>query len=112
MKQLVVIAGLILTGSFAGAVDNYDSEITGRPRESTYSTMKAADKSLEKRALKSLQEDPDLSNEAKHINIRVRNGQATLSGAVLNQDEISMINKKVMAIQGIHSVNSKLKVQE
>lgn len=117
-KQLVIIAVLGFLGGFAGAAPVYNSEgpsgssATGGYRESTYSAMRPNDFDLSRAARRSLERDTNLSTQAKNINIKVKNGQATLSGAVMNANEISVIRKKVMAVEGIHSVNSKLKIQE
>lgn len=115
-KQLLTVIVLTLSGGFAGSTPVYNHEgppgsISG-PRESTYDSIKSSDRRLSNEARRSLQNDKELSTQAKNINIKVKNGQAFLSGQVLNENEINVIREKVLAINGIHSVNNKLKVQE
>lgn len=115
-KQLGAIIVLTFLGGVAGSTPVYDSEgpsgsLSGA-RESTYSAMRPHDADLSRAARRSLERDADLSPQAKNINIKVKNGQATLSGSVLSENEIGIIRKKVMGVEGIQSVNSKLKIQE
>lgn len=114
-KQLVIIAVLTSLGSLAGSTPVMNSQGSSSPggyRESTYAAMKPTDFDLSRSARRSLERDNDLSVQAKNINIKVKNGRATLSGTVLNENEIKVIKQKVMAIEGIHSVNVKLKMKE
>ncbi|MGZ3768141.1 MAG: BON domain-containing protein [Bdellovibrio sp.] len=117
-KFLTTTTALILTlaSGIGAAAPVYDSE--GPPgsfsqgKQSTYDAMKSTDRQLAGEARRALEQDKDLSPYAKNINIKVKNRQATLSGAVLNEDEIALIRQKVLAVKGIDSVNNKLKVRE
>lgn len=84
----------------------------GMPGEKTTTRSQTSDMDLSAEARRSLESDPELSPKAQHVNVRVRNGRATVQGAVANENEKDIIRQKVLAIEGIHSVNDKLKVSE
>ncbi len=63
-------------------------------------------------ARRSLERDSSLSYEARNVNIKVKNGRATLQGNVLSPDESQTLKRKVLAIDGVNAVEDKTSVQE
>lgn len=78
----------------------------------TSESLQVSDMDLSAQARHSLESDSELSPQAQNVNIRVKNGHATVQGMVVNENEKDLIRQKVLAIEGIHSVSDKLKVAD
>ncbi|KYG68524.1 hypothetical protein AZI87_04580 [Bdellovibrio bacteriovorus] len=135
--QLVTLLALTVLGgtAFADTSDDkakhsydrdsmYESAPTGVDSEatSTATSMPAGDSAMnmpaksdseiQAMARRSLQSDTSLSSEARNVNIRVQNGRATLQGQAASPEEKESIRQKVMAVEGINSVNNKVLIKE
>lgn len=70
------------------------------------------DSDLSAMARKSLEQDSTLSPEAKNVHIKVEDGRASLRGSVNSPQEKADIRAKVMAVDGIKSVDDKVQIRE
>ncbi|WII72422.1 BON domain-containing protein [Bdellovibrio sp. 22V] len=103
------------TGSPTAAGTGETPTTTGSGSDRSMSagrTGTSSDTDLAASARRALQEDTALSQEARSVRVDVRNGRATLQGTVSSPEERQQIRSKVMATEGIRSVDDKLTVKE
>lgn len=70
----------------------------------------AEDVKITKKITDWLMSDNNLSAEARNIQVMTSNGVVTLSGSVASFQEKNMIINKVMNMDGVESVNDRLRV--
>lgn len=88
---------------------NADSSIysSGYP-VSPPSIMPEGDRLLLQRIQDKIRNDPSLSDNAKHINITVRDGNVTLQGLVDSDDERNRIGDMVRTTNGVRQMDNRL----
>ncbi|NUN05434.1 MAG: BON domain-containing protein [Bdellovibrio sp.] len=109
MKTIFVILSLFVFAGTAAAAEKIIS------KQGTYDPTAPrfySDSDLQSMASRSLSNDDQLSHEARNVNVRVKNGQASLQGFVNTPEEQEILQKKVLAIEGVHSVKDNTSVRE
>lgn len=108
MEKLIAVLSIF---AFAGSAWA-DKVTTKTPSKNPSSARFYSDSDLQSMASRSLSSDSDLSYEARNVNVRVQNGQASIQGFVNSPEEKEILQKKVLAIEGVHSVKDNTSVRE
>lgn len=115
-RQLVTTLILIFYVGSANAAGDSSRSQTVRPTYKNYHRQPAtayhSDRDLQAMARRSLDRDTGFSDEARNVNIRVRDGRASIQGFVQSPEESDALKRKVMAIDGVHRVDDKTSVRE
>ncbi|WP_374075629.1 BON domain-containing protein [Bdellovibrio bacteriovorus] len=123
-KQLVTALTLMMLASSSLAQTSYSSQprtkqIKNPQRETTSqiyrtseerrrpATIYRSDSDLQAMARRSLARDEAFSDNARNVNIRVRDGRASIQGFVNSPAESEALKRKVLAIDGVKSVRDK-----
>lgn len=111
-KQLAAAAALtfVVTSSLAQMKPSSPRE-SRQPRRSG-AMMMHSDSDLQAMARRSLERDEAFSVEARNVNIKVRNGRASLQGFIDSPTEKDALNQKVLDIEGVRSVNNNIMIRE
>ena len=110
MKKLFAAVSLFV---LAGSVSAHAEKVI--TKKTSYNPSAArfySDSDLQSMASRSLRSDSDLSYEARNVNVRVQNGRASIQGFVSTPEEKEILQKKVLAIEGVHSVKDDTSVKE
>lgn len=73
---------------------------------------KATDLNITREVQSALASDNTLPADAKKIIVVTENGTVVLKGTVANQDEASIIVKKIESIKGVKKVDNKLEIRQ
>lgn len=128
-KQLVTALTLMMLASSSFAQTSYSSQprtkqVKNPQRATTSQTYKTSeqrrrpatvyrsDSDLQAMARRSLARDEAFSANARNVNIRVRDGRASIQGFVNSSAESDALKRKVLAIDGVNSVRDKTLVAE
>ncbi len=69
------------------------------------------DENLSMRILKSLKQDSDMASRALNLKVTSKNGAVVLSGVVNDAAERELVKRKVSAVDGVKSVENKIRVK-
>lgn len=102
LSFVVGMTSVLPTTSTAQTTSVRSSSTAGMPSDSDLSAM----------ARRSLEQDSSFSSEARNVHIKVKNGRASLHGSVNSLEEKAAIRNKVMAVEGVKSVDDQLQIRE
>lgn len=112
MKMFITFISVlgITSSAFAISEKVFDKNASNRP--SSTAPKFYSDGDLQSKVSRSLASDVELSYEARNVNVRVQNGRASLQGFVGTPQEKEILQKKVLAIEGVHSVKDDTSIRE